>query len=96
MSVIRVSENFVPISEFKAQAAAWLRKLVESGAPVVVTLKGKPAGVLLSPQAFDDLTEQARFVAAVSEGTADAEAGRVQSHAAVTKRMGRRFGRKTK
>src|SRR5688572_24020210 len=89
---LRISENFVPVSEFKAQAAEWLRKAGETGAPVVVTQNGKPAGVLLSPQAFDDLTEQARFVAAVEEGLGDADAGRVHSHAAAVRRMKTRFG----
>jgi prevent-host-death family protein len=92
MRAIRISENFVPVSEFKAQAADWLRKVAETGAPVVVTQNGKPAGVLLSPEAFDELTEQARFVTAVNEGFADAEAGRVHTHADVVKRMKARFG----
>ena len=96
MRAVRVSENFVPVSEFKAQAADWLRRLAETGAPVVVTQNGKPAGVLLSPHAFDELTEHARFVAAVNEGLADSEAGRVHSHAEVKKRMKARFGKKTK
>lgn len=96
MRPVRISENFVPISEFKAQAADWLRKIGETGDPLVVTQSGKPAGVLLSPEAFDHLTEQARFVTAVSEGLADAEAGRVHSHAAVVKRMRERFGAKPK
>lgn len=82
--------------EFKAQAADWLRKLGETGAPVVVTQNGKPAGVLLSPEVFDQLTEQARFVAAVNEGLADAEAARVHSPDAVVSRMKRRFGRAKK
>ncbi len=89
---VRISENFVPVSEFKAQAAAWLRKAGETGAPVVVTQNGKPAGVLLSPEAFDELTEQARFVAAVEEGLADSDAARVHSHSAVARRMQSRFG----
>jgi len=95
MRRLRISEDFVPVSEFKAQAAEWLRKAAESGAPIVVTQNGKPAGVLLSPQAFDALTEKARFVAAVDEGLADAEAGRVHSHAVVKKRLKARFGGKT-
>lgn len=96
MRRVRISEDFVPISEFKAQAADWLRKIDESHAPVVVTQNGKPAGVLLSPRAFDELTEQARFVSAVNEGLADAEAGRVHSHASVVKRMRQRFAARTK
>jgi prevent-host-death family protein len=92
MRTVRVSEDFVPISEFKAQAADWLRKLGETGAPLVVTQNGRPAGVLLSPQAFDELTERARFVSAVTEGLADVEAGRVHPHDAVVTRMKTRPG----
>ena len=94
MKPVRISENFVPVSEFTAQAAEFLRKLGEGAAPLVVTQNGKPAGVLLSPEAYDELTERARFVAAVNEGLADATAGRVATDAAVSKRMAARFGGK--
>jgi antitoxin YefM len=96
MRPVRVSEDFVPVSEFKAQAAEWLRKAAASGAPVVVTQNGRPAGVLLSPQAFDALTERARFVEAVEAGLADSEAGRVHSHDEVRRAMKARFGRAKK
>ncbi|HVK72378.1 MAG TPA: type II toxin-antitoxin system Phd/YefM family antitoxin [Kofleriaceae bacterium] len=91
MRPVRISEDFVPVSDFKAQAADWLRKAAETGAPIVVTQNGRPAGVLLSPEAFDELTERARFVAAVNEGLADADAGRVHAHAAVVRRMKARY-----
>jgi antitoxin YefM len=91
MRPLRVSENFVPVSEFKAQAAEWLRRLCETDDPVIVTQNGKPAGVLLSPKAFDELTERARFVAAVEEGLADAEAGRVHAHADVVAELSERY-----
>ena len=94
MRPVRVSENFVPVSEFKARTADWLRKLGETGAPVVVTQNGRPAGVLLSPEAFDELTERARFVDAIDEGLRDAESGRIHTHESVVQRMKNRFGRK--
>jgi prevent-host-death family protein len=94
MRPLRVSEDFVPVSEFKAQAADWLRKANETGAPVVVTQNGKPAGVLLSPQAFDDLTERARLVEAIDAGLADADAGRVHPHDEVARRLKDRFSTK--
>lgn len=93
MCAFRLSESFVPISDFKAQAADWLRKIAETGDPVVVTQNGRPAGVLLSPRAFDELTERARFVSAVTEGLADVEGGRVHPHASVVARLQERFGR---
>jgi prevent-host-death family protein len=91
---VRISEDIVPVSDFKAQAADWFRKAAATGAPIVVTQNGRPAAVLLSPRAYDELTERARFVAAAQEGLDDAEAGRVQAHADVVKEMKARFGRK--
>lgn len=96
MKHLKVSEDFVPVSEFKAQASEWLRKVSETDSAVVVTQNGKPAGVLISPKAFDVLTEEARFRAAVQEGLADADAGRVLSHEEVVARMKSRYARRKK
>ncbi len=54
------SPSFIPVSEFKARAADRLRKLGETGDPLVVTLNGRPAAAPLSPQAFDELTVSLR------------------------------------
>lgn len=96
MRSLRVSQDFVPISELKAQAAEWLLRLAETDAPVVVTQNGRPAGVLLSPRAYDELTERASFVTAVNRGMADALDGRVTDHADVKQRMKTRFGAKAR
>jgi prevent-host-death family protein len=93
MRPVRISEDFVPVSEFKAQAAEWLHRIAETGTPVVVTQNGRPAGVLLSPEAFDRLMERARFVSAVEDGLADADAGRIHPHADVVRRMKARYTR---
>ena len=76
MTRIRVSEDVVPVSDFKAQASEWLRRVTGSGRPLVITQNGKPAGVLLSPAAFDQLADRQQFLAAVQEGMADERAGR--------------------
>jgi len=84
---LRLSEDVVPVSAFKTQAKAWIERLAATGAPLVITQNGRPAGVLLSPAAFDALTERARFVAAVDEGLADVAAGRVVPHARIVARF---------
>ena len=76
MAKIRVSEDIVTVSDFKAQASKWLRRITGSGHPLVITQNGKPAGVLLSPAAFDELSERQQFLAAVQDGIADEQAGR--------------------
>lgn len=94
MRSVRISEDIVPVSDFKAQAADWLRRVAETGHPLVITQNGKAAGVLLSPAEFDRLSERARFVAAAEEGIADADAGRLRDHDEVAARMRARIGAK--
>lgn len=91
MQPIKVSKNIVPVSEFKAKAAEWLRRLTETSEPLVITQNGKAAGVLLSPEVFDRLTERVRFIHAVEQGLADLDAGRVHSHEDVVAEMRERF-----
>lgn len=91
MRALRIAEDFVPISDFKAQASEFLRRAAASGSPLVVTQNGRPAAVLLSPEAFDELTETARFITAVQAGLDDGEAGRVFSDAAVARALERKF-----
>lgn len=90
MRGVRVSEDIVPVSDFKAKAADWLKRVADTGQPIVITQNGKAAGVLLSPAQFDQLSERARFLAAIDEGLADSDAGRVHSHAAVVAEMTKR------
>ena len=96
MRNLRLEEDFVPVDQLGAPVAGWLRRLAKSGAPLVVRQDGKPAGVLLSPHAFDELTERSQFVAAVTEGLADAIAGRTFSHAVVKNRVRASLRRKAK
>jgi len=92
MDSVRVSEDIVPLSDFKAHAAEWLKKAARTGAPIVITQNGRAAAVLMSPREFDALTERARFVGAVAEGLADAEAGFVTDHESMVAEMESRYG----
>ena len=96
MRFSRLEEDFISVDQPGSRAAGWLRKLATSSSPLVVTQGGKPAGVLLSPHALDELTERSRFVAAVSDGLADADAGRTHTHASVKRRLNERCGGKSK
>ncbi len=51
----------------------------------------KAAGVLLSPAAYDELTERHQSVGAVDQGLSDVEAGRVTPHEVFVVEMRRRF-----
>lgn len=92
MADVRVSDGIVPLSEFKARAAEWLRRIDRTGSPVVITQNGRAAGVLLSPAAFDALSERAQFVAAVRDGIGDADRGREIPHESMVAEVRARYG----
>jgi prevent-host-death family protein len=94
MPHVRVSEDFVPVSDFKAQAAELLKRVGDTRKPLVITQNGRPAGVLLSPAAYDDLIERTEFVAAVSAGLADIQAGRTEEHGVVAARLRKKYARR--
>jgi len=92
MDSLKVSEDIVPLSEFKAHTSKWLKRISRTGAPVVITQNGRAAAVLVSPREFDVLTERARFLRAVADGMADAEDGRLIEHEAMVAETTSRYG----
>ncbi len=77
MSPLRVSEDLVPLTTFKAKASELIRQLRAANRPLVITRNGRAAAVLLSLAEFNRLADQANFLEAVREGSADSTAGRV-------------------
>jgi prevent-host-death family protein len=87
---IRVSQDIVPIAEFKAQASRWLDHAKDSGQPVLITQNGKPAAVLLSPVEYDRLQERQRLLESIAAGVDDAEAGRTMTTSELKRRLAAR------
>ena len=77
MKNVQIKDGIVPLGEFKAQAAKLLKRIGESGEPMVITQNGRPAGVVLSPHEYDRIQQRQRFLESIVAGLADAEAGRV-------------------
>jgi predicted transcriptional regulator len=51
---------------------------------------------VVSPLAYDELTEKLRFIEAVEHGLSDAEAGKTTPHAKVVAAIRKRYGAKSK
>jgi len=85
VKTLRVSEGIVPLGEFKAQAARLIKELKEQKAPLVITQNGRPAAVVLAPEAYDRLQERQEYLEAVAAGLVDAAAGRLINHERVAK-----------
>ncbi len=80
MRDVDVSDGIVPIGEFKSRASKIINDIAGSEEPLVITQNGRPAAVLMSPTAFQELRESNEFYRAVAEGVADSETGRVVDH----------------
>jgi prevent-host-death family protein len=89
---LQISEDILPVGEFKTQVSRILRRLQVTRRPFVITQNGKPAAVLLSPEEFDRLNEHARFIEALDEGLADSVAGRVVEDGELTRELDETFG----
>ena len=87
MKEVQISDGIVPLGEFKAQAAKLLRRIGESGQPMVITQNGRPAGVLLSPREYDRMQERQRFLESIAAGLADAESGRTMNTVELRERL---------
>ena len=93
MKTISITNDIVPIADFKASISQWFKKLRNTGRPLIITQNGKPAGVLLSPQDYDELVYRKSFLDSVGRGIADADGGRTfrteEVRAALSSRISR-------
>lgn len=77
MKPLSTAEDIVSLNDFKARASQLLRQLREGQRPLIVTLNGKPAAVLITPEEFDRIRERDLFTDSVLQGLADSESGRL-------------------
>ena len=90
MKEIIISEDVVPVGQFKAEMASWLKRVSKHHRQIMITQNGKPAGVLISPDDYDRIQETERFLRSVARGLADAEEGRTMSTKELRKRLAQR------
>jgi len=76
MKSISVANDIVPIAEFKTGLSKWFKNLHTSGHPLIITQNGKPSGVLLSPDDYDELVYRKSFLDSVDRGISDVESGK--------------------
>ena len=81
MKHISVSSDIIPVGEFKASLAKYLKEIKSNRNSIIITQNGKPAGVLMSPSEFDELRTTKLFIDSISRGLSDSDSGEVYSTA---------------
>jgi antitoxin YefM len=59
---IRFNEDIRPLSEFRANAAAFVEQVQTTHRPIVLTQRGRGAAVLLDVNAYERLIERAEVL----------------------------------
>mgnify|MGYP001600591441 CR=1 FL=1 len=79
MKNILVSNDIIPVGQFKSGLAKYLKEIQNKRNSLIITQNGKPAGVLISPSEFDELRQTKLFIDSISRGLSDSEKGEVLS-----------------
>jgi prevent-host-death family protein len=93
---LQVVEDIMPIAELKAHLSEVVRSLSDRERPVIVTLNGKAAAVLMSPSDYDRISYHLHVANKIRQGLGDIAEGRTISHAELGRRIARRYGSASK
>lgn len=55
---IRLDRDVLPVSQFKARVAEFLQQVMETGRPILVTLRGRGVVVVLDVREFEAMRER--------------------------------------
>ena len=94
--MIDISRDVDSLSEFKRNTAEFIKRLEETGAPVLLTVNGKPRLVVqdaASYQRIRELLDQAETIEAIRQGLEDVARGRTVSLPEFERRMRKQIGR---
>lgn len=78
-SAVKFSEDVVPLGDMKINPGKVVRRIDETGRPVLLTSHGRGVAVVQALDDFEAAQEEREFMRAVVAGLADIEAGRVLS-----------------
>ena len=77
---INLQDDIQPVSEFRANTADALRRLRETGRPLILTQNGRAAAVLLDVASYQALVDENELLRDLHAGLEDAREGRVTPH----------------
>lgn len=79
---MKYSRDIRPLSEFRANAAAFVQQVRETRRPLVLTQHGKSAAVLLDVEEYERLVERAELLEDIAVAEAELARGEGVDHAA--------------
>jgi prevent-host-death family protein len=90
---MRLREEIQPVTALKTGAARLLRSVHETRRPLVITQSGKPKGVLLDFETYEELRDATLLLKLIMQGEADVRARRTVTQQEVFKTVRTRLSR---
>lgn len=87
-SAVKFSEDVVPLGDMKINPGKVVRRVDETGRPVLLTSHGRGVAVVQGLDEYEAAQEERDFMRAVVIGLADIEAGRVMGLDEVVRSLG--------
>jgi antitoxin YefM len=90
---VRFSQDIRPLSEFRANAAAFVQQVRETRRPMVITQRGRGAVVLLDITEYERLVERAELLEDIAIAEVQIAAGERLDHEEAKQQVLNRIGR---
>jgi prevent-host-death family protein len=87
-TTVKFSEDIVPLGDMKVNPGKIVRRVDETGRPVLLTIHGRGVAVVQALSEYESAQEEREFMRAVVAGLADIDAGRVVPLEEVKRRLG--------
>ena len=87
MNTIRLNQDIIPLSEFRASVASSIEHLKKTQRPALLTQHGKGVAVLLDVDEFEVMRERLEILEDVQAAREDITKGRVYSAEEVRERI---------
>ena len=81
--------DIIPVSDLRQDTAGVLKRIRDSGEPVVVTQRGRASAVMLSVDAYEQSEEERQILKVLARGEQEIQAGTGHSLASVIKEAGK-------
>jgi prevent-host-death family protein len=91
---MKLTRDIQSLSVFKRDSSKYLKQIKKTGQPIILTVNGKAAAVVLDPdsyQEFEREKERQETISGVRRGIADMRAGRVREAEDVFRDLEARF-----
>ncbi len=87
-TAVKFSEDVVPLGDMKVNPGKVVRRIDETGRPVLLTSHGRGVAVVQALGEYEAAQDERDFMRAVVAGLADIEAGRVMPLDEVVRSLG--------